>query len=107
MGPPKPTDSVMSELDESRVCDLGKVLIEINSVTKHDMRQCVVASSDNEDRTYLERKDLDTHTNMVVLGINYYVVNNLGKVAEVRLFSPEYEALKFPIVNAVMQCDNP
>ena len=47
--------------------------------------------------------DLDTHSNVVAFGRNCYVVNNSGKVAEFHPFSPEYEALKVPIVDVIMQ----
>ena len=90
-------------MDESRVWDPGEFLIEINAVTQYDIRQGVVASADNEDNTDLERTDLDTHENMVVLGRNFCVVNNSGKLPEVHPFSPEYESLKNPIVNPSMQ----
>ena len=44
---------------------------------------------------------------MVVLGRNCHVVNYSGKTAEVHPFSPEYEALQVPIVDAVIQYDDP
>ena len=42
----------------------------------------------------------------VVLCSNFPVMNNLVKVAEVHHFTPEYEALKVPIADDVMQQDN-
>ena len=70
------------------------------------MCQGIVASTENEDSTCFERMDLDTHANMVVLGRNCHVVNYSGKTAEVRPFSPDYEALQVPIVDSVVQCDD-
>ena len=108
LGPPVPADSVRSEADESRVQDPGKdTIIDIDAVTKSAIRQGIVASAENDDSTYFERTDLDTHANMVVLGRNCHVVNYLGKTAEVHPFSPEYEALQVPIVDAVIQYDDP
>ena len=40
---------------------------------------------------------------MVVFSRNCYVVNSSGKVAEVRPFSPECEALKVLILDAVIK----
>ena len=71
------------------------------------MRQGIVASSDDNDSTELERMDLNAHASMVVLSRNYHIVNYLVIIVEVHPFSPEYEALKVPIVHAVMQYDDP
>ena len=70
------------------------------------MFQGIVASEENEDSTYFERTDLDIHANMVVLGRNCHVVNYQEKTVEVHPFSPDYEVLQVPIVEAVIQCDD-
>jgi len=44
---------------------------------------------------------------VVVLGKYSYIVNYTGKTAQVLLFSPEFEALKVPIVDAGIQYDDP
>ena len=75
----------------------------MNAVTQHAMSQGTVASAENEDSTDLEIIDLDIHANMVILGRNWYVVTNSGKIAEIHTFSPDYEAFKVPIVDAFMQ----
>ena len=67
------------------------------------MCQGVVASKENEDSAYFERTDLDAHANMIVLGKNCYVVKCSRKTAEVNPFSPDYEVLQVPIVDAVIQ----
>ena len=103
-----PVDGVRTEADESRVWGPGEdSIIGIDAVRKSSMCQGIVASTENENITYFERMDLDTHANMVVLGRNCHVVNYSGKTAEVHPFSPEYEALQVPIVHAVIQCDDP
>ena len=45
---------------------------------------------------------------MLVLARNYCIVNYSRKTAEVQPFSPEHKSLvEVPIVNSVMQCDDP
>ena len=44
---------------------------------------------------------------MVVLGRYCYVVNYSGKTAEVHPFSPDYETLQVPIVDDVVEYDDP
>ena len=82
-------------------------MIDIDAVTKSSMCQGIVSSAENEKSTYFERTDLDTHANTVVLGRQCHVLNCSGKTAEVHPFSPNYEALQVPIVDVVIQCDDP
>ena len=61
------------------------------------------ASCDNDDNIDNYRTDLDTHANIVVLRKNCYITRDIGRIAEVQPFSPEYEALqKVPIANAIV-----
>ena len=71
------------------------------------MRQGIVASEEDNDMTYFEITDLDTHANMAVPGRKCYIVNHPGKIVVVHPFSSECEVLKVPIVDAVMKCDGP
>ena len=82
-------------------------MIKIGAVAKKTMYQGIVESEDDADSTELERIGLDDHSNMVVLSRKCCIVNHLGRLAEVHLFSPEYEVLKFPIIDDVMQYDDP
>ena len=94
-------------MDEQRACDPGEdAVIDIDAVTKSSTCQGIVVSEENETSTYFERTDLDTYANMVVLDRNCHVVNYSGKTAEVHPFSPNHEALKVPIVDAVIQYDD-
>ena len=67
-------------------------------------------STEHEDGNNIiekSRTDLDSHANVVVLGKHSYIVNYTGKTAKVHPFSPEHEALKVPIVDAVIQYIDP
>ena len=67
LGTPELVDSTRSEVDESRVLEPGEdVMIDTNAVEKFVMRQGIVESSENNDRTYFERECLDAHAIMVV-----------------------------------------
>ena len=83
------------ESDESRVWDPG--ITELDAVTKNNMDQGVVASECDNDDTDLERVDLDTHANIVVLGRNCCIVSHSGIMAEINPFRSDHEALKVPI----------
>ena len=53
-------------------------MIDIDAVTKSSMCQGIVVSTENENSTYFERTNLDTHASMIVLDRNFHVVNYSG-----------------------------
>ena len=51
----------------------------------------------------MNRTELDSHANMVVLGQGALILNNTGKTAEVSAFTPEVDALNgVPLVDAAV-----
>ena len=61
----------------------------------------VSADPDEETRT-----ELDSHANMVVIGMHAYILNNTGRTTEVSPFTSSYETLKnVPIVDAIIAYD--
>ena len=51
----------------------------------------------------MSRTDLDSHTNMVVVGKNCTMLNEIGRHTEVALFVPDYESLhKVPIPESII-----
>ena len=86
--------------------DPGKDLnINANMNTKYAMWQCILSSTEYENGTNLKmnsRTDLDSHVNMVVLGRTSCIVNYTGKIAQVRPFIPDHEALNLHIVDTVI-----
>jgi hypothetical protein len=59
---------------------------------------------DNDEPT---RTELDSHANMPVVGRNAYIISDTGRVAEVNPFTPDYNAMQVPIVDAAIQYDCP
>ena len=61
-----------------------------------------------EDVPLLSRTDLDSHSNMVVVGKHADMINDTGRRAEVSPFPKDYESLsKVPIVDAAIRHDCP
>ena len=63
------------------------------------------ASADPDEESQTE---LDSHANMVVIGMHAYILNNTGRTAEVSPFTSSYETLNnVPIVDAIIAYDCP
>ena len=51
---------------------------------------------------------LDSHANMVVVGMHVYILNYIGRTAEMSPFTSSYDAMKnVPIVDAIIAYDCP
>ena len=53
------------------------------------------------------RTNLDSHANMPVVGRNVFIISNTGRVVEVAPFTPDYQPMQIPIVDAAIQYDCP
>ena len=53
------------------------------------------------------RMELDSHANMPVLGNGAYILGHTGQTADVTAYSPEYESMQIPIVDAAVQYNCP
>eukprot|EP00957_Ditylum_brightwellii_P185907 14153854-Ditylum_brightwellii.AAC.1 len=51
--------------------------------------------------------ELDSHANMPVVGRHAYVISETGRIADVSLFTPDYNSTKIKIVDAAIQYDFP
>ena len=49
------------------------------------------------------RAELDSHTNMPLVGPNCYIISDSGTFAEVNALSPDYETKNIPIVDSAVQ----
>ena len=68
----------------------------------------VVADIDVTEETSPEsRTDLDSHANMPVVGSGAYVIAELNKKMEVSPYSPSYEPLMIPLVDAAIKYECP
>ena len=49
------------------------------------------------------RTELDSHANMPVVGKNAYIISDTGRVADVNPFTPDYDSMRIPIVDAAVR----
>ena len=55
----------------------------------------------------LSRTELDSHTNMPVVGCNAYVISTFKEKASMAPYTPDYEAIEVPIVDAAVLYECP
>jgi hypothetical protein len=73
----------------------------------------VMASDVNvieDDGTHVEeisRTELDSHANMPVVGRHAYIISDTGRIADVNPFTPDYDSMQVPIVDAAVQYECP
>eukprot|EP00957_Ditylum_brightwellii_P012438 939837-Ditylum_brightwellii.AAC.1 len=60
-----------------------------------------------EPRDEQSRTELDSHTNMPVVGRHAYVISDTERVADISPFTPDYDSMKIKIVDAAIQYDCP
>ena len=53
------------------------------------------------------RTELDSHANMPVVGRNAFIISDTGRMADVKPYSPDYESMAIPIVDAAVRYDCP
>ena len=51
--------------------------------------------------------ELDSHMNMPVIGKHAYIIAETGKKVNVSPFTPDYQPLMVPLVDAMVRYDNP
>ena len=67
-----------------------------------------IAAADIEEYTSECTTELDSHANMIVLGLQALIINHTGQSAEVNAFSSDVEGMsKFTIVDVVVVYDCP
>ena len=62
----------------------------------------VASNEDTESRT-----ELDSHATMPVVRRNAFIIANTGRIAHVNPFTPDYNSMQVPIVDAALQYDCP
>jgi hypothetical protein len=85
-------------------------LIKINVPTQiYSLLATVMASDvDDVDDDCMEagessQTELDSHANMPVVGRHAYVISDTGQIADVNPFTPDYDSMQVPIVDAAVQ----
>ena len=81
--------------------------INMNSYTYSRVYQHMMVSSIDvsEETSVTSRTELDSHANMPVVGRNAYVISDTGRIADVNPFTPDYESMQIPIVDAAVRYD--
>jgi hypothetical protein len=63
--------------------------------------------NDENENDGLSRTELDSHANMPVVGRNSCIIADTGHIAEVNPFTPDYNSMQVPIVDAAIQYECP
>jgi hypothetical protein len=61
----------------------------------------------NQDMREDSRTELDSHANMPVVGKFAYIISNTGRIADVKAYSPDYDSMQIPIVDAAVKYECP
>ena len=59
-------------------------------------------SDDTMENIERSRSELDTHANMPVVGKHAHILADTGKKAEVNAYTPDYDSMTIPIVDAAI-----
>ena len=83
--------------------------INVSDSTYFKLRTAIVSVLDVSEENDMEessRTELDSHANMPVVGRNAYIISDTGRVADVNPFTPDYDSMTIPIVDAAVlyQC---
>ena len=75
----------------------------------YNVRSYIATSSASSrgDDEIVSRTELDTHTNMAVVGRNTYILSDTGVTVEVNAFTPGHAPMTIKIVDAAVQYDFP
>ena len=72
-------------------------LMSTMMVSAIDVSEEVNDTEEEESRT-----DLDSHANMPVVGRNAYIISDMGRIADVNSFTPDYASMRISIVDAAV-----
>jgi hypothetical protein len=53
------------------------------------------------------RTELDSHANMPVVGKFAFIISNTGRIADVKAYTPDYDTMQIPIVDAAVKYECP
>ena len=60
-----------------------------------------------EDVNKISRTELDSHTNMPVIGRNAYILSKFGETVDVAPFTPDYKPISVELVDAALKYECP
>ena len=82
----------------------------ITGIRNDKIYSILVAASDETRANEMNAEshtELDSHANMPVVGKHVYIIAETGKKVDVSPFTPDYEPLTVPLVDATVRYDNP
>jgi hypothetical protein len=78
-----------------------------NNLRRYIVTATISEINGNEDTEQDVREDsrteLDSHANMPVVGKFAYVISNTGRIADVKAYTPDYDTMQIPIVDAAVK----
>ena len=60
-----------------------------------------------EDVNESSRTELDSHSNMSVIGMNVYILSTIGETVDVAPFTPDYKPISVELVDAALKYECP
>ena len=101
--PGKATDDGSNQR-ETNSC---KITNELQSLISSAMIGEVSGDGDYDSRGDGSRTELDSHANMPVVGKHAFIISDTGRIAEVKAYTPDYDAMQVPIVDAAVKYECP
>ena len=83
------------------------IKINVPDSTYSYLRTALVSAVDvSDENEESSRTELDSHANMPVVGRSAYIISDMGRVADVNPFTPDYGSTMITIVDAAVlnQC---
>ncbi len=101
-------DAAYESKEEEERIKLCKIKVPIQTYAyMATIADVEVDGEDNMDVDEGSRTELDSHTNMPVVGRNAYIISDTGRVADVSPFTPDYASMQIRMVDASVRCDCP
>ena len=71
------------------------------------MVSAIDVSEEANDMEEKSRTELDSHANMPVAGRNACIISDMGRIADVNTFTPDYDSMQISIIDAAVPYDCP
>jgi hypothetical protein len=91
-----------NKLCKINVPDYLYSLMSTMMVSAIDVSEEVNDTEEEESRT-----ELDSHANIPVVGRNAYIISDMGRIADMNSFTPDYASMRISIVDAAVRYDCP
>ena len=89
--------------------DHKQYLVHIGTTNCEDNADSEYNSNLSDNNTSASNKfrvELDSHSNIPVVGLSAYIISDSSKAADVNAFNPDYKFKQIPIVDAALQYED-